>query len=337
MPFKRTLGSKRIEKATDRSIRWVGDHVELRKEHQQKHRNGHRTNGTAKPPATKHPAIFAPLLPVSCANQQYYTDALADDIPSFNGLAIYSLDSLSDLPASLESLPRLGFTHPKTPHELLSHISAGLDILTIPFLDTATDAGIAFNFTFPAPDPTTTKTTPEPRPLGTNLWAPEYATSLTRLSINCTCYTCTRHHRAYLQHLLQAKEMLAWVLLAIHNHHAIETFFSGVRDSIAQDKWEEDCECFGLRYESAFSEDGGKGPRVRGYQYRSQGPGEARRNEKVFVPFVSTDGDGDGEARAAGGWDSGGVRSLDGDGTLISDCGEDAGDLEGKGFAKAVG
>lgn len=36
---------------------------------------------------------------------------------------------------------------------------------------------------------------------------------------NCTCHTCQTHSRAYLYHLVCAKEMLAEVLLFIHNLH----------------------------------------------------------------------------------------------------------------------
>ena len=60
-----------------------------------------------------------------------------------------------------------------------------------------------------------------------------YAKDLTRYEMNltdrmyfdddralvegCNCYTCTHHVRAYLHHLLVTKEMLAPVLLTIHN------------------------------------------------------------------------------------------------------------------------
>ena len=57
VPYGRALGSKRIEKATDRMIEWLQNHVALRKE--QEERRGR---------------LFVPLLPVSCANQQFYVD-----------------------------------------------------------------------------------------------------------------------------------------------------------------------------------------------------------------------------------------------------------------------
>jgi len=46
---------------------------------------------------------------------------------------------------------------------------------------------------------------------------------LTPLEPGCQCYTCRRHHRAYLHHLVHMKEMTASTLLSIHNiHHLLE-------------------------------------------------------------------------------------------------------------------
>jgi queuine/archaeosine tRNA-ribosyltransferase len=43
------------------------------------------------------------------------------------------------------------------------------------------------------------------------------------LLLSCTCYTCRTHSRSYIYHLVCAKEMLAEVLLFIHNlHHMLK-------------------------------------------------------------------------------------------------------------------
>lgn len=52
--------------------------------------------------------------------------------------------------------------------------------------------------------------------------------------------------------------------------------------------------------------------RVRGYQFRSEGPGEAKKNPTAFNTY-----------------DSSGVET-----PVAPDASEDAGDLEGKGFAE---
>lgn len=49
----------------------------------------------------------------------------------------------------------------------------------------------------------------------------------------CGCYSCNKHTRAYIHHLLKSKEMTAHVLLTIHNLHTFEGFFKNAKDSIA--------------------------------------------------------------------------------------------------------
>jgi len=242
--------------------------------------------------------LFAPLLPVRCERQRFYleecvipamrtTPAEEDENTELEvqGLAIYHPDTLTDLPPPLHTLPRIGFTAPSTPHETLQHILRGLDILTLPFVSSATDAGISLDFTFPAPQhPPHSENIP--LPLGHDLWTAE-PTSLLPLTPTCTCYTCRTHHRAYITHLLHAKEMLGWTLLQIHNHEVIERFFVGVRGILQEGggRYEEAVRVFEKVYESSLPEGSGRGPRVRGYQFKSQGPGEGKRNEAPFQEF----------------------------------------------------
>lgn len=239
VPFGRALVSKRIEIATDRSIDWVAQHLAKRQK---------------SVPLSKY---FASLLPVSCVNQQYYVDRLVDDhLTQIDGLAVYSLDTLDDLPAQLHELPRIGFTEAATPLQALQHIQRGLDILVLPFIDVATDAGLALMFSF------TPKSIPDsPLPLGEDMWNPLHATDLLPLLEGCTCYACTKHHRAYVQHLLSAKEMLGWVLLQIHNQHVMSLFFAAIRSSILKGSFEADLQTFERTYEPGFPEKTGQGPR----------------------------------------------------------------------------
>ena len=48
----------------------------------------------------------------------------------------------------------------------------------------------------------------------------------------CTCYTCAHFSRAYLRHLVNAKEMLAASLLSIHNIHTLLELTQRIRTSI---------------------------------------------------------------------------------------------------------
>jgi queuine tRNA-ribosyltransferase len=50
----------------------------------------------------------------------------------------------------------------------------------------------------------------------------------------CTCYTCQNFSRAYLRHLVVAKEILGATLLSIHNLHTLTQLAQEIRQSIIQ-------------------------------------------------------------------------------------------------------
>jgi queuine tRNA-ribosyltransferase len=52
----------------------------------------------------------------------------------------------------------------------------------------------------------------------------------------CTCYTCQNFSRAYLRHLITAKEMLSSTLLSIHNLHTLLQITAELRQAIMQGK-----------------------------------------------------------------------------------------------------
>jgi queuine tRNA-ribosyltransferase len=54
------------------------------------------------------------------------------------------------------------------------------------------------------------------------------------IDVNCSCYTCSHFSRAYLRHLLNAKEMLAATLLSIHNLHTLLQLVRELRLAILQ-------------------------------------------------------------------------------------------------------
>ena len=203
------------------------------------------------------PALWAPILPIEAEMQREHLDSLEEaDSGSIRGLVVYDAQSLLAIPPSLRELPRMSLTDPRTPQEVLTSISLGIDLLTLPFVTTASDAGVAFSFSFPAPQSTTQRL-----PLGVDLWSTFQARDLSPLQKDCTCYACQKHHRAFIQHLLNAKEMLAWVLLQVHNHHVMDKFFQGVRASIQNGNFEKDVDDFERVYEPNFPDFVGQGPR----------------------------------------------------------------------------
>ncbi len=52
------------------------------------------------------------------------------------------------------------------------------------------------------------------------------------LDLNCSCYTCQHFSRAYIRHLIVAKEMLAATLLSIHNIHTLLQLMREIRQAI---------------------------------------------------------------------------------------------------------
>jgi len=255
-------------------------------------------------------AIFAPVLPIDFHSQSEYLNHIADDLAdSVAGLALYSASLLPDIPATtaISRLPRLSLDENSSPREILRQISLGMDLFTIPFIGFASDPGLALTFQFPPPSSSQHAGSPQAphgeadqgtqrlHSLALDMFSSSHAKSMTPLVTECDCYTCTSHHRAYLQHLLSAKEMLGWVLLQIHNHHNMSTFFSSIRQSISAGTFEVDCRKFEAYYESDLPEGTGQKPRVRGYHYRSEGPGETKRNKPAWGALGDPNGSGDGE------------------------------------------
>ena len=62
-----------------------------------------------------------------------------------------------------------------------------------------------------------------------NLWDIIHRKSLQPILANCICHACRNHTRAYVHHLLLAKEMLGDILLYCHNQHQILQMFNEIR------------------------------------------------------------------------------------------------------------
>ncbi|MGA9399152.1 MAG: tRNA guanosine(34) transglycosylase Tgt [Anaerolineaceae bacterium] len=55
------------------------------------------------------------------------------------------------------------------------------------------------------------------------------------IDASCSCYTCQNFSRAYLRHLISAREMLAASLLSIHNIHMLIHTINSLREAILKD------------------------------------------------------------------------------------------------------
>lgn len=65
-----------------------------------------------------------------------------------------------------------------------------------------------------------------------NLLNAAFSTDPNPIDAECSCYTCRHFSRAYLRHLLNAKEMLAATLLSIHNLHTMLQLARDLRQAI---------------------------------------------------------------------------------------------------------
>jgi queuine tRNA-ribosyltransferase subunit QTRTD1 len=278
---------------------------------------------------SQKPQLWAPILPLDSAVQRSYLEVLeeAAEVEKVGGIVIYENASVDAIPVDMHHIPLLALTEPRGPSDVLDAVALGIDLHTLPFITRATEAGIAFTFKFPAPSNINENSDVSPLSLGIDLWSPIHAQSVSPLNVSCTCYACTRHHRAYINHLLQAKEMLAWVLLQIHNHWMIDAFFAGIRESIASDTFEVDVERWKRAYESALPDFVGQGPRIRGYQSSVSGPLPKKKNK---APYTRLEKRSEMPERPN---DRKEKLKEDGEGVILSEK-VDALDLEDIGFAK---
>ncbi|NP_001112368.2 queuine tRNA-ribosyltransferase accessory subunit 2 [Danio rerio] len=146
------------------------------------------------------------------------------------------------------------------PDEVISCVEAGVDLFEsfFPFQVTERGCALSFNYTID-PDPETAGTsastvlecngeTPEVKkpsanedvenmtPFEINLKDKRYRDDFRPLVEGCVCYCCQKHMRAYVHHLLVTNELLAGVLLMLHNMAHYLGFFKALRDAITSDR-----------------------------------------------------------------------------------------------------
>ncbi len=67
-----------------------------------------------------------------------------------------------------------------------------------------------------------------------NVSVSKYKNDFSPIEETCGCYTCKNYTKAYLNHLIRAKEMLASTLLTIHNEYFIVNLVAKMRQSIIE-------------------------------------------------------------------------------------------------------
>ncbi|XP_078088571.1 queuine tRNA-ribosyltransferase accessory subunit 2 isoform X2 [Mustelus asterias] len=143
------------------------------------------------------------------------------------------------------------------PDEVLECISRGVDLFEgfFPYLMTEQGRALTFNFKY--------KMDPEMEVLERNgcgdnengnkslgnegkmipftmhLRSEQFRGDFRPVLEGCSCFCCKNHTRAYLYHLLVTNELLAGVLLMIHNLHHYFGFFQSIRDALRDDKMQQ--------------------------------------------------------------------------------------------------
>ena len=70
-----------------------------------------------------------------------------------------------------------------------------------------------------------------------NLFNAKYETDDRPIEIGCGCPACTRYSRAYIRHLLKAKEMLGMRLCVLHNLYFYNTMMEEIRQALEEDRF----------------------------------------------------------------------------------------------------
>lgn len=74
----------------------------------------------------------------------------------------------------------------------------------------------------------------------------KYKEDFTSLDENCDCYTCKNYTKAYIRHLFNVNEILAYRLLSIHNIYFLTKLMENIRNAILEDRF--------LKYKKEFYE-----------------------------------------------------------------------------------
>jgi len=71
-----------------------------------------------------------------------------------------------------------------------------------------------------------------------NLMNANFSRDARPIAETCACYTCQHFSRAYLRHLISAREMLAATLLSIHNIHTLLQLARDIRQAILENRFD---------------------------------------------------------------------------------------------------
>lgn len=155
----------------------------------------------------------------------------------FDGYAIGGLsvgETKEEMYAALEAVdPLLPADRPRylmgvgTPEDLVECVARGIDMFDCVLPTRMARSGTALT-----------------RVGRLNLRNAQFADDPEPIAPGCTCYACANFSRAYVRHLVQAKEILAHQLLSIHNLHLMLTIARELREAILEGRFQAYREAF---------------------------------------------------------------------------------------------
>ncbi|PIN11286.1 Queuine-tRNA ribosyltransferase [Handroanthus impetiginosus] len=228
------VSEKRNRTSVDRTVRWLDDCI------------------TSNYATTTGGAVFGSIVGGSKIEER---KRCAEEVAKRNvsGFCIGGFglgESMDERPALLsaitESLPEdkprqicgLGL-----PEEVLQGVAAGMDLFDSTYIYHLTLGGFAL--TFPLEQIWRRNSDDQLSDTGgtdctkINLKATIYRKDTSAIVKGCKCYTCENHSKAYINHLFNVHEMLAQILLEIHNTHHYLGFFRTIREAIKTGTFDE--------------------------------------------------------------------------------------------------
>ncbi|XP_074655402.1 queuine tRNA-ribosyltransferase accessory subunit 2-like [Tubulanus polymorphus] len=136
------------------------------------------------------------------------------------------------------------------PDQVVNAVECGVDIFDSSYAYVVTErrGALVFNHNYKNKNISNTpqhddiengdSSTHQINPFEIDLKDSRYFADFSPLVSDCDCYTCRTHTRSYIHHLINTSEMLAGVLLMMHNFHHYFAFFDSLRTALRDEEFE---------------------------------------------------------------------------------------------------
>ncbi|CAH1787154.1 unnamed protein product [Owenia fusiformis] len=236
---------KRVRKSVDRTLQWLDESIEKlqKSDVQSSERLFGVLEGGFEIDQRVHSAKETALRPVAgfCI-EGFNTAGPETEKVDFTEIKSILHETLTHLPSEK---PRI-MHQVWPPHLVLEALEAGIDIFdsSFPYIVTERNAALIFDFKYNGTrsqviKPNGGSDSESATRVGyeIDLKDKRFESDFSGLLAGCSCYTCRNFTRSYICHLVNTRELLASVLLMIHNVHHYFEFFRHIRLSIQEDKF----------------------------------------------------------------------------------------------------